>query len=90
MTERALDLLDRLRGKYVLPVNDGAGLLDGKDTFTRQFETPPIQHEAAAEIERLRKVAEWCKRRLGSAYGPHVDKMIAGEVPPTGLAKFYD
>lgn len=46
--------------------------------------------EARQEIERLRQVAEWCKRRLGSAYWPHVDKMIAGEVPPVGLAKFVD
>lgn len=54
MSERILDLVDRLRGKYVLAVNDGAGPLNGKDTFAREFQTPPIQHEAAAEIERLR------------------------------------
>lgn len=65
MTERTLDLVDRLRGKYVLPVNDGAGLLNGKDTLTRQFETPPIHHEAAAEIERLRKVL----KRVGGMAG---------------------
>lgn len=52
-----LKLTDRLRGIYVLPVNDGAGLLDGKDTFTRNFETPPIQHEAAGVIEALSEVA---------------------------------
>lgn len=56
--ERTLNLVDRLRGKYVLPVNDGAGPLNGKTTFTREFETPPIQHEAAAEIERLRALAQ--------------------------------
>lgn len=48
------DITYRLRGIYTVPVNDGAGLLNGKDTFTREFKTPPIQHEAAAEIERLR------------------------------------
>lgn len=51
---RHLDLVDRLRGKYHLPVNDGAGPLNGSMTFSREFKTPPIQHEAADEIERLR------------------------------------
>ena len=49
-----LDLVDRLRGQYHLRVNDGAGPLNGSMTFSREFKTPPIQHEAAAEIERLR------------------------------------
>ena len=47
-TER---LTDRLRGIYTIPVNDGAGLLDGKHTFTRTFPTVPIQVEAAERIE---------------------------------------
>jgi len=62
MTEpRQLDLVDRLRGNYHLPVNDGAGPLNGSMTFSRQFETPPIQKEAAAEIENLRAIqkAAW-------------------------------
>jgi hypothetical protein len=48
-------LTDRLRGIYTIPVNDGAGLLHGKDTFTptEPFSTPPIQKEAADRIERL-------------------------------------
>lgn len=46
-------LTDRLRGTYIVPVNDGAGLLDGKDTFTRAFTTPPIQHAAAQLIDLL-------------------------------------
>jgi HAMP domain-containing protein len=46
-------LVERLRGIYRLGVNDGAGLLNGSDTFTRKFETPPIQHEAADAIEAL-------------------------------------
>lgn len=46
-------LVERLRGIYRLGVNDGAGLLNGKDTFTRQFETPPIQRQAADRIEAL-------------------------------------
>lgn len=52
---RHLDLVDRLRGQYHLPVNDGAGPLNGSMTFSREFKTPPIQHEAAAEIEKLRE-----------------------------------
>jgi hypothetical protein len=55
MTEpRHLDLIDRLRGQYHLPVNDGAGPLNGSMTFSREFPTPPIQKEAAVEIEKLR------------------------------------
>ena len=56
----ATDICQRLRGIYTVPVNDGAGLLDGKDTFTREFVTPPIQHEAANEIEKLRKLVSHC------------------------------
>lgn len=59
MSARVLDLVDRLRGIYTLAVNDGAGLLNGKDTITREFFVPPIHREAADEIERLRaEVAE--------------------------------
>lgn len=50
---RHLHLVDRLRGIYHLPVNDGAGPLNGSMTFTREFPVPPIHKEAAAEIERL-------------------------------------
>lgn len=43
-------LIDRLRGKYAI----GQTLPNGEPEFGwRQHETPPIQHEAAAEIERL-------------------------------------
>lgn len=47
-------LLDRLRGVYTIPVNDGAGPLNGSMTFTRKFPTLPLNLEAATEIERLR------------------------------------
>jgi len=44
-------LVDRLRGKYA----SGPHLPNGNPEFGwRQFQAPPIQHEAAAEIERLR------------------------------------
>jgi hypothetical protein len=44
-------LVDRLRGNYAM----GPHLPNGAPEFGwRQFQAPPIQHEAAAEIERLR------------------------------------
>lgn len=56
------DLLNRLDGIYTVPVNDGAGLLNGKDTFTRKFDNlPPIWKEAADEIRGL-------NRELANAY----------------------
>ena len=48
------DIVERLRGIYRQPVNDGAGQLNGSSEFVRQFTTPPIQHDAATEIETLR------------------------------------
>lgn len=53
-----LDIVDRLRGKVRVPVNDGAGLLDGKDFFERSFPTSKAAMEAADEIERLRNALE--------------------------------
>lgn len=51
-----LRLVDRLRGIYHLPVNDGCGPLDGSYTFTRQFSgNPEIQHEAADLLEALER-----------------------------------
>lgn len=51
-------LIDRLHGIYTIPVNDGAGLLNGKDTFTRRFPTLPLNLEAADEIVRLRNLCD--------------------------------
>jgi hypothetical protein len=43
-------LVDRLRGKYA----SGPHLPNGNPEFGwRQFQSPPIQHEAAARIEAL-------------------------------------
>ena len=43
-------LVDRLRGKYA----SGPHLPNGNPEFGwRQFQAPPIQHEAAARIEEL-------------------------------------
>ena len=45
------DLVNRLRGKYAM----GPQLPNGEPEFGwRQFKAPPIQQEAADEIERLR------------------------------------
>ena len=46
-------LVDRLRGQYAC----GPHLPNGKPEFGwRQFEAPPIQHEAAARIECLETI----------------------------------
>ncbi len=52
-----LDIVDRLRGKVRVPVNDGAGPLNGQDFFERTFPASKTAMEAADEIERLRKDA---------------------------------
>lgn len=68
------NLLDRLRGKYVTPVNDGAGLLDGKDYAVRHFVMQPICAEAADEIERLEREIARLKAELEAA-----NQRLAGE-----------
>lgn len=57
-------LIERLRGTYRIPVNDGAGPLNGSNEFVRFFKPTPIMVEAAdriaeleAEVARLRDVA---------------------------------
>lgn len=72
------NLMDRLRGIYTVPVNDGAGLLNGKDTFTQTFQVSPIQREAADMIERL-------ALRLADAEEESIHRREAaqrGEEPP--------
>jgi hypothetical protein len=54
-------LVDRLRGKYA----SGPHLPNGNPEFGwRQFQAPPIQHEAAAEIERLQLQLEATQHAL--------------------------
>ena len=54
LSSDAIKLLNRLRGVVCVHVDDGAGPLpDGSTVFTRYFETPDIQHEAATFIEYL-------------------------------------
>lgn len=51
---RHLQLVDRLRGHYHLPVDDGLGPLNGSYTFSRSFSgQPEIQLNAADRIEAL-------------------------------------
>lgn len=47
------DLIDRLRGIYRTPINDGAGPLDGKDHYERRFAVGELSHHAADHIENL-------------------------------------
>lgn len=77
-----LDLIQRLRGVYTIPVNDGAGLLNGKDTFTRTFETTPISNEAADAIEELMDLCKnlW-KTRRNLAYGPAGERAMLKTYP---------
>lgn len=50
-------LVDRLRGKYA----NGPTMPNGEPEFGwREFPTPPIQHEAAKEIERLTADLAFC------------------------------
>jgi hypothetical protein len=52
-------LVDRLRGGYAC----GPHLPNGNPEFGwRQFQAPPIQHEAAAEIDRLRAALQEAER----------------------------
>ena len=51
MTEdRSATIVNRLRGIYTIPVNDGLGLLNGKDTFTREFGNDSTVNELAARM----------------------------------------
>lgn len=57
-------LTDRLRGKYAC----GPMLPNGEPEFGwRQFETSPVQHEAAAEIEKLRADLNLCRAERDAA-----------------------
>ncbi|WP_419900627.1 hypothetical protein [Roseomonas sp. USHLN139] len=60
-------LVDRLRGVYRIPITDGLGPAGGDEPsnpteFVRRHQASPIQHAAAAEIERLRAEALEARR----------------------------
>lgn len=50
---QCLALADRLMGNYILPVNDGAGPLNGKMTFERRFNMDHVQIVAGAALKKL-------------------------------------
>ncbi|MQX28963.1 hypothetical protein [Sinorhizobium meliloti] len=63
------DLVERLRGIYRIPITDGLGPAGGEEPdnpneFVRTFPSPPIQIEAAAEIDRLRRELEEARKAL--------------------------
>lgn len=51
--DETLKLVDRLKGTYILPVNDGCGPLDGKMVYERVFKMDPVQVITASVIEQL-------------------------------------
>lgn len=64
-------LVDRLRGKYA----SGPHLPNGNPEFGwKQFQAPPIQHEAAAEIEYLRTLLLNAVNEYPMASGVYVDQ----------------
>jgi len=80
-------ICDRLRGLYRIPINDGLGPIDGKMTFDRQHETPPIQHAAAELIEELQMAlldATASLMAASSAYERHAGR--ARTVKPRAVA----
>jgi len=62
-------LIERLRGLIRVPVNDGAGLLDGKDFFERQFPASKIALEAADRIEALENALREALAKCTEHYG---------------------
>lgn len=58
------DLVRRLNGVYTIPVTDGGGPLNGKREFTRTFDVPPIQREAAAALVAMKADNDRMRERL--------------------------
>jgi hypothetical protein len=71
-------LTDRLRGRYA----NGPTMPNGEPEFGwREFPTPPVQHEAAAEIDRL--------RRPFRAVDAQDWQYIASIIPDGGRGRFW-
>ena len=64
-----LKLSDRLRGIYVLPVNDGAGPLDGKMVFERSFEANYTQGIAGSMIQDLEDGVSYSNQAIETVIG---------------------
>ena len=81
----AQDIVRRLRGVIVIPVNDGAGLLDGKDTFTRDFGYQGLlQENAAALIEQMLAGYSFTTEEANSMVG-----QLMEPDDPIGIGKTY-
>jgi hypothetical protein len=87
MTELAYaqDIANRLRGVITIPVDDGMGLLDGKDTFTRDFgDQGDLQNRAALLIESLLKREPFNPNAVQSV----IDELMQ-PADPLGIGKMY-
>lgn len=70
-------LVDRLRGKYA----SGPHLPNGNPEFGwRQFQSPPIQHEAAARIEALEFDIREMLRAVLYHFGPEGAQKVTEHV----------
>lgn len=70
-------LVDRLRGKYAC----GPHLPNGNPEFGwKQFQAPPIQHEAADRIERLEHEQRETLRAVLHHFGPEGAKLVTDHV----------
>lgn len=73
-------LVDRLRGKYA----SGPHLPNGNPEFGwRQFQAPPIQHEAATRIEALEHDLRETVRAVLHHFGPEGAKIVTDHVIET-------
>lgn len=81
-------LVDRLRGKYAV----GPTLDNGEPEFGwRHHQVPPIQHEAANEIDRLSALLKWRPIETAPKDGTEVDLWCQNQSTlTTGGARITD
>ncbi len=60
------DMVNRLRGLYIIPVNDGCGPLNGKTEFERTFAVGALYHQAADRIAKMLLEIEDLKSKISS------------------------
>lgn len=90
MNKDRKDLVERLRGIYRIPITDGLGPAGGEEPdnpneFVRTFPSPPIQIEAAAEIDRLRRELEEARKAL-EPFAKRADRY--NDIP--GILRIHD
>jgi hypothetical protein len=78
-------LIERLRGLIRVPVNDGAGLLNDKDFFERQFPASKIALEAAARIEALEAALREAERFVAYLANETDGHFVGSGTPTTCL-----